>query len=222
MKKLILCLCFLSSNLFATEITHLRDSRYCEILIGDGSVFKEIYLDVYNSIGLNDCPDEIWSNLSEKKIKKEFKSRFVKLNGPRFWVMDSMDSTLINTDNVDFYGIEMRKAGIVTITFKDIFGKRPSYKERHVNRNTVWKFDKNQYIFKLISPENKFYIMQSYTTEVLSLNIKDLVTLSEKLKLPKGWKYQATRLQESLAIPIPNHQATVIQDDLHNSYTLIE
>ena len=70
MKKLILCLCFLSSNLFATEITHLRDSRYCEILIGDGSVFKEIYLDVYNSIGLNDCPDEIWSNLSEKKIKK--------------------------------------------------------------------------------------------------------------------------------------------------------
>ena len=222
MKKFLLCLFLLSSNLFATEITNLRDSRYCEILIGNGSVLKKIKLDVYNSIGLNDCPGEIWSTLSVMKIKDEFKTRFVKLNGPRFWVMDSMEASLINTDIVNFDGIEMRKAGILNITFKDIFGKRHPYKERHVNRNSVWKFNKNKYIFELISPENKVYVMQSYTTEVLPLTIKDLVALSEKLKLPKGWKYQATLLKEPLIVPIPNHKATVIQDDLHNSYTLIE
>ena len=222
MKKILLCLFLLSSNLFATEITNLRNSRYCEILIGDGSVSKKMDLDVYNSIGLNDCPSEIWSNLSEKRIKDEYKTRFVKLNGPRFWVMDSMEASLINTDIVYFDGIGMRKAGIVTITFKDIFGKRNSYKERKVNRNTIWKFDKDQFIFELISPQSKVYIMQSYTTEVSPITIKDLVTLSEILKLPKGWKYQATLLKEPLVIPIPNHQATVIQDDLHNSYTLIE
>jgi hypothetical protein len=222
MKQLLLCLFLLSSSLFATEITNLRDSRYCEVLIGNGSIFKKINMDVYNSIGLNDCPDEIWASLSANKIKKEIKSRFVKLNGPRFWVMDSMEASLINTDIVNFDGIEMRKAGIVAITFKDVFGKRHFYKERHVNRNSVWKFDKNQYIFELISQKNKVYVMQSYTTEVLPLTIKDLVALSEKLKLPKGWKYQARLLKEPLAIPIPNHQATVIQDDLHNSYTLVE
>jgi hypothetical protein len=136
--------------------------------------------------------------------------------------MDSMESTLINTDIVNFDGIEMRKAGIVTISFMDILGKRAAYKERHVNRNSIWKFEKNKFIYELISPENKIYVMQSYTTEVSPLNIKDLVTLSVKLKLPTGWKYQAILLKEPLELPIPNHQATVIQDDLHNSYTLVE
>jgi len=222
MKILILSLFFISSHLFAVETINLRNSRYCEILIGNGSLFKKINLDVYNSIGLNDCPHEIWETLSEKKIKVDFKSRFAKLNGPRFWTMDSIDATLINPEIVNFYGLEMRKAGIVTISFKDIFGKRPSYKERHVNRTSIWKFDKNKYVFQLISPENKVYIMQSYTTEIEPLTIEDLVTLSDKLKLPKGWRYQATLLREPLNIPIPNHTATVIQDDLHNSYTLIE
>jgi len=222
MKKIILCLILLTSNLYASEIFNLRDSRYCEILLGNGSIFKKINLDVYNSIGLSECPNEIWSTLSEKKIKHDFKTRFVKLNGPRFWVMDSMIATLINNDVFNFDGLEMRKAGILTVTFKDVLGKRTSYKERYVNRNSIWKFDKNKFIFQLISPENKVYIMQSYTTEILPLTINDLVTLADKLKLPKGWKYQAVRLKEPLALPIPNNKATVIQDDLHNSYTLIE
>lgn len=222
MNKLLLCLLLISPGLYATEITNLRDSRYCEVLIGDGSIFKNIDMDVYNTIGLNDCPEELWPTLSEKKIKEEFKVRFAKLNGPRFWVMDSMDATLVNTELVNFDGIEMRKAGILAIGLKDIFGKRAAYKERHVNRSSVWKFEKDNYVFELISPKGKVYVMQSYTTEVMPLTISDLTTLADKLNLPKGWRYQARRLKEPLAIPIPDHQATVIQDDLHNSYTLIE
>jgi hypothetical protein len=212
----------ISQSLFATEITNLRGNRYCEVLTGNGSIFKKIDMAVYNSIGLNDCPEEIWRSLSEKKIKEELQVRFAKLNGPRYWVMDSMDATLINTEIVDFDGIEMRKAGILKVGLKDIFGKRSAYKERQVNRSSVWKFEKDKHIFELISPKGKVYVMQSFTTEVMPLTISDLTTLADKLKLPKGWSYQARILNEPLAIPIPDHQATVIQDDLHNSYTLIE
>ena len=40
----------------ADEKTDLRDKRYCEILIGKGGIIVPKEFDVYNTIGLNDCP----------------------------------------------------------------------------------------------------------------------------------------------------------------------
>ena len=116
----------------------------------------------------------------------------------------------------------MRKAGKVKIGFKDIFGKRSVYKERKVRRNSIWIFNADDFVFELISPESKVYIMQSYSTEVRNLNLQILKDLKSLLKLPKGWNYRARLLTETLNVPIPEGLATVIQDDFYNSYTLIE
>ncbi len=222
MKILLIIIFTLTTSLGHAQISDLRGQRYCEVLIGEGKILKGISLDVYNSIGLNLCPQEQWEKLSEKKIKKKWDADFVKLNGPRFWTMDSMKSTLLNPTIVDFNGIEMRKAGILKLGFKDVFGKRSVYKERKVRRNSVWIFNSQELVYELVSPDGKVYIMQSYSTEVKDLTLESLKDLKSQLKLPKGWTYRARLLTEELNVPIPQGLATVIQDDFYNSYTLIE
>jgi hypothetical protein len=222
MKIFLIIIFTITTSLGHAQISNLRGQRYCEVLIGEGKILKGISLDVYNSIGLNLCPQEQWEKLSEKKIKKKWDADFVKLNGPRFWTMDSMKSTLLNPTIVDFNGIEMRKAGILKLGFKDVFGKRSAYKERKVRRNSVWIFNSQELVYELVSPDGKVYIMQSYSTEVKDLTLEKLKDLKSQLKLPKGWTYRARLLTEELNVPIPQGLATVIQDDFYNSYTLIE
>lgn len=222
MKMFLILILSIASSMGLAQISDLRGQRYCEVLIGEGKLLKGITLDVYNTIGLNLCPQEEWAKLSEKKIKKKWHADFVKLNGPRFWTMDSMKSTLLNPTIVSFNGIEMRKAGILKLGFKDIFGKRSVYKERKVRRNSVWIFNPHELVYELVSPDAKVYIMQSYSTEVQNLTLESLKYLKSQLKLPKGWTYRARLLTEELNVPIPQGLATVIQDDFYNSYTLIE
>ncbi len=204
------------------QTTDLRNQRYCEVLLGAGTIFKGVTFDVYNTIGLNFCPQEEWVKLNEKQIKKKWNTDFAKLNGPRFWTMDSMKSSLLDPTIVKFNELEMRKAGVVELGFKDIFGKRKSYQERKVRRNSVWIFDAKKLVYELISPSGKTYIMQSFSTEVRNLRIQDLENLKPELILPKGWNYRARLLTEDLRVPIPFGLATVIQDNFYNSYTLIE
>jgi hypothetical protein len=222
MKMLLILLLTITSSVGLAQISDLRGQRYCEILIGEGKLLKGIRFDVYNTIGLNLCPQEEWVKLSEKKIKKKWNADFVKLNGPRYWTMDSMKSSLLNPTIVNFNGIEMRKAGIVEVGFRDIIGKRSVYKERKVRRNSIWIFNSNELVYELVSPDNKVYIMQSFSTEVKDLTLESLKDLKTQLKLPRGWTYRARLITEELNVPIPQGLATVIQDDFYNSYTLIE
>jgi hypothetical protein len=133
-----------------------------------------------------------------------------------------MKSTLLDPTIVSFNEIEMRKAGILKLRFKEIFGKRSVYKERKVRRNSVWIFDPYELVYELVSPDGKVYVMQSYSTEVKNLTLDNLKDLKSHLKLPRGWNFQARLLTEELNVPIPQGLATVIQDDFYNSYTLIE
>jgi hypothetical protein len=222
MKMLLILFLTITSSMGLAQISDLRGQRYCEILIGEGKLLKGIRFDVYNTIGLNLCPQEEWIKLSEKKIKKIWDADFVKLNGPRYWTMDSMKSSLLNPTIVNFNGIEMRKAGIVEVGFRDIIGKRSVYKERKVRRNSIWIFNSNELVYELVSPDNKVYIMQSFSTEVKDQTLESLKNLKSQLKLPKGWTYRARLITEELNVPIPQGLATVIQDDFYNSYTLIE
>ena len=61
----------------------LRNYRYCEVI----PVFREgltLPVQVYNTIGLNDCPAALWAKLDDKAVAKQYGATIVKLNGPRF------------------------------------------------------------------------------------------------------------------------------------------
>src|SRR5438128_1925568 len=107
-----LTICF-SFSAHAVDMQNLRGQRYCEVLLGaDRWIPRNV--EVYNTIGLNQCPKELWDKLTPEQIKKDTGATFVRLNGPRHWVIDGIkNSKLINPKQREFGGIAMRTAGIL-------------------------------------------------------------------------------------------------------------
>ena len=76
-------------------------------------------------------------------------------------------------------------------------------------------------IYQLIAPNGDVYTMQSMSRAVdLTLQPGDLPSLGKRLSLPSGWSFRVQTLASDLV-----HEArvaSVLQDDLENSYTLMD
>jgi hypothetical protein len=63
--------------------------------------------------------------------------------------------------------------------------------------------------------------MQALCTAVdPTLSLENLSELGSKLALPEGWSYRTRILDEDLVVDTSDHLATVVQDELENTYTL--
>jgi hypothetical protein len=76
-----------SSTTAEDEVTGVRDRRYCEILVLRRAELT-LEADVYNTLGLNDCPQAQWAAIDPAKIKSERHAFTIVMNGPRHFVMD--------------------------------------------------------------------------------------------------------------------------------------
>ena len=205
----------------AADTLNLRDVRYCEVLLGTGGVLFPNQLDVYNTIGLNECPEDLWSKLNAKTIKKENHSKTAILNGPRHWTIDGFkDSSLQNAEIKDFNGLAMRKAGILKVSLSDLLLNRKPYRIHHVARKTTAVFLAGQKEFQLIDSNNRVYFMQSYSLEKESQTLASLENLGSKLNLPEGWKFQVVTLKKDYFLTALDSIAEVTQDDLTDTYQM--
>jgi pimeloyl-ACP methyl ester carboxylesterase len=64
--------------------------------------------------------------------------------------------------------------------------------------------------------------MQSYLLEGGDVSFDDLDTLGQRLTLPDGWAFQARVLTEDENIVAVGGMATILRDDLENTYQLLE
>jgi hypothetical protein len=73
-------------------IEGVRNARYCEIIpiVRDG---LHLTATVYNTLGLNECPAKVWDSISEDAMKQRFDAVTVLLNGPRYFLMDSIEAS---------------------------------------------------------------------------------------------------------------------------------
>jgi len=71
------------------SVSNLRNHRYCEVLYGDRS-FLTLVLKVFSTQGLNECPEDAWKSITQKSIAETYKASFVRLNGPRYWMIDGL------------------------------------------------------------------------------------------------------------------------------------
>ncbi|QWD92107.1 hypothetical protein ICV00_05125 [Polynucleobacter asymbioticus] len=204
---------------YEVSVSHLRNQRYCEVLYGNRD-WLSLKIQVFSTEGLNDCPENLWKGVTEKTITEKHAASFVKLNGPRYWTIDGIMASGANTVNHDrekFGGIEMNLRAIIKLSLWQLF-RSGEYKATPVSRNTKWIYQAGKEVYELVSPEGETYAMQSYSQIVNpTLTMKDLPTLGEQLKLPKGWTYQARLLKEDLNLEA-NGTAYVLQDNLENSY----
>jgi hypothetical protein len=204
---------------FAGDLNNMRGQRYGEVLVGKGGVIAPTSFDVYNTIGLNDCPQALWSKLDAQKIKAETGAKMVKLNGPRYWMIDGIrNSSLVSKQIRSFGGLQMRQAGTLELSLMDELSAGKPYSIHKVARNTTWVFDAGKPVYQLISPDDSVFFMQSYSVQKQNQDQKTLANLGSQLKLPKGWKFRSVVLKNNFDVTAANGMAYVVQDDLDNTY----
>ncbi|KTC82984.1 hypothetical protein [Legionella brunensis] len=219
MRSCILLISFFCLPLLANakQISGLRDSRYCEILLSK----SRLSFAVYNTIGLNDCPASIWDKITVDSVKNETKASVVKLNGPRYWVIDGMtNSQLVNPEQKVICGLAMREAGVLQLSVSDLLTSSKPYKQHTVNRQTTWVYQSGKPVYELIDPQGQVFVMQSYSIEKKPQTEASLSNLNTQLKLPQGWQFRSGVLQKNQELKAINNKATVIQDDFLNTYQL--
>ena len=210
-----------ADNSAATSPTRTRDNlrgeRYGEVIVVRGGPFV-FTGEVFNTLGLNDCPEPLWKALDPRALKKEFRAAAVVLNGPRYFVMDR--TSLANPGRIaTFGGLEARHLANVRITLPTILrGRTAPYTENTVARTSEFLYRRGGRIYELIAPDGTRYVMQTYALIVdPDLTMADLKNLATRLRLPAGWQYRTRVLDRDLVLRAEG-TAHVLQDDLENSY----
>mgnify|MGYP006248193319 CR=1 FL=1 len=200
----------------------LHNYRYCEVLLADVDFGQgEINAEVYNSMTCNECPQAQWEVLDADSIADAHNVTAAILNGPRFWILDSISATAAPPGDScagTFGEIDMTLAASVTVPLGGGSTSPEPYTPAEVERNTLYYFYEGTRVYMLEDPDGKCYIMQSYSQiEDSSLQLEDLETLDTRLNLPSGWSFKTTVLENAFELQ-SDGLATVVQDDLTNTY----
>ena len=200
-------------------IDDMRGVRYGEVV----AVYLRdtgLHAEVFGTQMLNDCPQELWSTLVASDIAAEIGAAFVKLNGPRHWVLDGLGTKVAPVEPVlrEFNGLLMRRIATIDL------GNNPQsvpYTERHVDRGAVFFWDAGKPVYELVNPAGLAYVMQARCIGVdPDMTQESLVDLGDRLALPDGWSYRVRTLGSELIVDTTGRVATVLQDEFENSYTL--
>lgn len=200
-------------------IDGMRGVRYGEVipvyLREDG-----LHAEVYGTQMLNDCPQHLWEKLDAAAIAKEMGAVFVKLNGPRRWLLDGLGTKVAAVEPVirEFGGIQFRRIAVIALGDKP--GAGP-YSENKVNRGSVFFFDAGKPVYELVDPSGKAFVMQALCMGVdPAMNEDALPTLGARLNMPAGWSYRVRVPESEIVVDTTQTLATVLQDEFENSYTL--
>jgi hypothetical protein len=203
------------------SITGVRDARYCEIIpvVRDG---LHLVATVYNTLGLNDCPADMWDKITERGMKKRFGAIKVLLNGPRHFLMDTIEAagSTATGETIEVGGLGLTERASIDL---DLFNLRSEpYRERTIERDTRYVFKAGQPVFVLVSPDGSRYAMQAYAQMIdKTLSYADLPALGARLKLPTGWRYE-TMVPTTDMVLGAKGAATIVQDDLDDTYQKID
>jgi hypothetical protein len=209
----------MSENRPQRLLNDMRGVRYGEVLAVNARGDK-LFAEVWGTQLLHDCPTDWWNSLDSGTLAKELGALMVKLNGPRYWTLDGFGTKVAVVDPVirEFHGMPMRRIAEVEL------GSNPAavpYTERNVNRGAVFFFDAGRTVHELVDPNGRAFVMQAYCVGVdPMLTVAGLDHLGERLSLPAGWSFRTRTLDSELIVDTTDHVATVVQDELENTYTL--
>ncbi len=197
----------------------IRGDRYCEVLLitmNAGSATGE----VWNTYPLNDCPQATWDTLDAKAIATENNVPIAKLNGPRYWLMNTVEKVggVADLPKKDFGGLAMYRQA--TVEIGSLLEAAKPYFPHSVNRTAAFTYDAGARVYELHTPEGANYVMQTYSVQIdPTLTEAQLTDLGTRLKLPEGWTYTSQILDAPLKVQTATTAAHVLQDELGNSYS---
>lgn len=201
---------------------NLRGARYCEILVpelgGGGDSFT---MHVYTTQGLNDCPPAMWDAIDARTEARRLGVPMVLKNGPRFVAYDQI-SAEIDGAVESFDGLEMQLVATLRLPAGSVPQNRPAYAGMVVARNTEYVFLAGKPLYELVAADGSVYVMQTYVApDDPEGDFSALAGLAARLTLPEGWSFREFVPDRDLHAATANGQATVIRDDLGNTYQLL-
>jgi hypothetical protein len=175
---------------------------------------------VYNTTPLNDCPPAKFDAIDAGKLAKESGSDVAWKNPRRFWMMDRLTVTLVGEPRA-FDGLQFNFVAKMQMppNFKPGEGQAGfAYQPTQIRRVNTYVFEKGKPVFLLRSPDQRTWVMQTYTTHTdPTLTEADLPGLGKRLKLPAGWSFKAVKLDKDLVIDTKG-VANIVPDNLENMY----
>src|ERR1044072_3839163 len=136
-------------------VTNLRNVRYCEV-IPITQQGQTVTSWIYNTLCLNDCPEQQWNALTDAEAQQEYSADHpdtigANKNGPRYWVMDQLEGSGSSTPNpFTFGGIDMQLRGSVdTKSGQGTVGEGNPWEPFQVQRNTVYTYKGGELVYQL-------------------------------------------------------------------------
>jgi hypothetical protein len=201
----------------AATLRGLHDARYCEIIELEGAL-PDATATVWNTIGLNRCPAAWWRAFDAGDLARELGDTLVVLNGPRHFLMDSVTASPGTVRS--FHGERLRRVARIPIRTAAELAQTP-YTDRTIVRDNTWHWRRGRLVYELVAPGGDIYVMQSYSQiRDRSMSIGKLRSLGRRLDPPPGWRYRARRLRHGLSVAATGGRATIVQDELQNTYQL--
>jgi hypothetical protein len=195
----------------------LHNARYCEILELKGSP-PDAEVTVWNTIGFNDCPASKWDAIDASALAAERGDTAVVKNGPRYFLMDAATAEAGAAHT--FGGLKMRQVATIPIHSNAELAQTP-YTDRTIERHNTWTWSEGRRVYELLAPNGSTYLMQSYSQiRDPQLTMGQLRGIGSRLTLPQGWDYRSRVLKQDLTLTA-KRSATIIQDDLTNTYQLL-
>jgi len=200
----------------------IRGMRYGEILL-TYSMDTGFRTEVWGTQGVNLCPAAEWDAIDPAAVLAETGAAGIKLNGPRHLIADfSRGMQLPEVGRRTYGNLEMRLLATVEVDLSSA-ARRGPYTPIAVARSNVWEFHAGCEIYALTGADGTVYVMQAYSLIVdPTLRESDLASLGERLALPDGWSFAARVLDQDLEVPAKDGVATVLQDELENTYQRLE
>lgn len=193
----------------------IYNSRYCEIFVVEPPVASLFAVNVFNTVGLNECPRDRWNAVDFDAIRQEWGALGAVANGPRRWTIDAISGGRAGNP-FEMSGLEVRK--VATLETPSLSPE--PFTEVAIDRTTVWKFRKGRNIRIVVSPTGKRYAMQSYTKTVdPGLKARHLNSIGRNplIALPEGWKFKTKKLRRPLALEV-KRTARIVRDGLGSTY----
>lgn len=213
--SLLLLLLIGATSVYGAEKSDMRGTRYCEMILAHGLTQYA----VYDTLGLNECPEAVWSKINRSVVKKATESSSVHLIGPRFWVVDGFKySHLINPLIKQMDGLTMREAGVLHIRILNLLRASLPYYKHEVTRHITWTYQADKPVYELIDPNGEVFVMQSYSIQKKAQTQNTLTELGTQLKLPKGWTFKTGVINKAETLETINNIAIVVQDSFDNTY----
>jgi hypothetical protein len=210
----------------ASYSSQVWNTRYCEILIGYCPDEGNGYALTFSTYGLNNCPEscvlttarnpQLWEGLAF-----EWGATIAQLNGPRYWTMNAI-LDVSNTTKQNLLCFQAHYVANISLSASQCkIGSLP-FQPHSVKRDTVWQYNFNQRVYSLKNiRDRKTYIMQSYSEEVMKLDVDLLPFLPHFFSVPPGWRYESEVLRDSAKLVASCGLAEIVQDPLKNTYQLV-